>query len=104
MTRSCKKNRQKAEFLQAAFADLQQDGRVRHLRQQGMILAFDAVVDDAERAATFSRRFFCTALQHELLMRPIGRTVYMMPPYILEQDELSLLARKTKQVFEEVMA
>ncbi len=92
------------ECLHAGVADLPKDGVVRHFRQQGVILAFDAVVDDAERAATFSRRFFTTALQHELLMRPIGRTVYMMPPYILEQDELSLLARKTKQVFEEVMA
>ncbi|MBC3920185.1 adenosylmethionine--8-amino-7-oxononanoate transaminase [Undibacterium sp. CY18W] len=98
------KNRVKAEFLNAAFADIKNDARVRHFRQQGMIIAFDAVVDDAERAATFSRRFFTTALKHELLMRPIGRTVYMMPPYILEQDEMSLLARKTRQVFEEVMA
>ncbi|MCH8621814.1 adenosylmethionine--8-amino-7-oxononanoate transaminase [Undibacterium sp. TS12] len=98
------KNRHKAEFLHAAFAELKQDERILHFRQQGMILAFDAVVDDAERTATFSRRFFATALKHELLMRPIGRTVYMMPPYILEQDELSLLARKTRQVFEEVMA
>ncbi len=90
--------------MNAAFADLKNDVRVRHFRQQGMIIAFDAVVDDAERAATFSRRFFASALKHELLMRPIGRTVYMMPPYILEQDEMSLLAHKTQQVFEEVMA
>lgn len=98
------KNRVKAEFLNTAFADLKNDVRVRHFRQQGMILAFDAVVDDAERAATFSRRFFAAALKQELLMRPIGRTVYMMPPYILEQDEMSLLAHKTRLVFEEVMA
>ncbi|MFZ6768368.1 adenosylmethionine--8-amino-7-oxononanoate transaminase [Undibacterium sp. Di26W] len=98
------KNRVKAAFLNAAFAELKTDTRVRHFRQQGMIIAFDAVVDDAERATTFSRRFFAAALKHELLMRPIGRTVYMMPPYILEQDEMSLLANKTKQVFEEVMA
>ncbi|MFZ6735253.1 adenosylmethionine--8-amino-7-oxononanoate transaminase [Undibacterium sp. Ji42W] len=98
------KNRVKAEFLNTAFADLKQDARVRHFRQQGMILAFDAVVDNAERAATFSRRFFAAALKQELLMRPIGRTVYMMPPYILEQDEMRLLAHKTRLVFEEVMA
>ncbi|MFZ6658481.1 adenosylmethionine--8-amino-7-oxononanoate transaminase [Undibacterium sp. TJN19] len=98
------RNRIKAEFLNTAFAGLKDDVRVRHFRQQGMILAFDAVLDDAERAATFSRRFFATALKHELLMRPIGRTVYMMPPYILEQDEMTLLANKTRQVFEEVMA
>ena len=36
-----------------------------------MIWAFDAVLDHAA-AATFSRRFFTTALEHELLLRPIG--------------------------------
>ena len=97
-------NARKAQQLAQAFAGLADDRRVRHVRQQGMIFAFDAVVDDAARAATFSARFFSTALQHELLMRPIGRSVYLMPPYILEAADLSLLAEKTMQVFDEAMA
>lgn len=97
-------NRRKAQMFADAFAPLRDDTRVRHVRQQGMIFAFDAIVDDAEKAATFSRRFFSAALQQELLMRPIGRSVYLMPPYILSDDEIALLAQKTMKVFEEVMA
>jgi adenosylmethionine-8-amino-7-oxononanoate aminotransferase len=97
-------NRRKAQLFADAFAPLRDDPRVRHVRQQGMIFAFDAIVDDAEKAATFSRRFFSAALQQELLMRPIGRSVYLMPPYILSDDEIALLAQKTMKVFEEVMA
>jgi adenosylmethionine-8-amino-7-oxononanoate aminotransferase len=97
-------NRRKAQMFADAFAPLRDDPRVRHVRQQGMIFAFDAIVDDAEKAATFSRRFFSAALQQELLMRPIGRSVYLMPPYILSDDEIALLAQKTMKVFEEVMA
>lgn len=37
-------------------------------------------------------------------MRPIGRSVYLMPSYILSDDEIALLAQKTMKVFEEVMA
>lgn len=97
-------NVQKSQMIAKAFARLKDDARVKHVRQQGMIFAFDAIVDDAERASTFSRRFFSAALQQELLMRPIGRSVYLMPPYILSEEEITLLAQKTMNVFEEVMA
>ncbi len=56
-----------------------------------MILAFDAIEPDAARAASFSRRFFSTAVENELLLRPIGRTVYLMPPYVLDDEEIALL-------------
>ncbi|MCU6434834.1 adenosylmethionine--8-amino-7-oxononanoate transaminase [Undibacterium sp. Jales W-56] len=97
------KNRLTAQAINDAFASLRNDPRVRHVRQQGMIFAFDAVIDDAERAATFSRRFFAAALKQELLLRPIGRTVYLMPPYILDPQEIALLTSKTLQVFNAVM-
>ena len=72
-------------------------------RQRGMIWAFDAVIDDAAAAATFSRRFFSAALEQELLLRPIGRTVYLMPPYILDDAEIDTLAARTQAVFEQVI-
>lgn len=97
-------NRQKAAQLSAALSPLASDERARHFRQRGMIWAFDAVVNEANQAATFSRRFFAAALQRGLLLRPIGRTVYLMPPYILSDDEITLLAQRTCETFNEVMA
>ena len=64
-----------------------------------MIWAFDAVTDDP----AFSRKFFATALQHELLLRPIGKTVYLMPPYILDDEEIAGLAARMQTVFEQVL-
>jgi adenosylmethionine-8-amino-7-oxononanoate aminotransferase len=96
-------NKVRAERLCAALAPLAADERVSHFRQRGMIWAFDAVEPDAARAATFSRRFFATALESELLLRPIGRTVYLMPPYILNDEETDGLAARTRQVFDAVM-
>jgi adenosylmethionine-8-amino-7-oxononanoate aminotransferase len=97
-------NKVRAAKLTAALAPLAGHERVRHFRQAGMIWAFDAVEPDAARAATFSRRFFSAALENELLLRPIGRTVYLMPPYILSDDETSGLAERTRRVFEAVIA
>ncbi len=97
-------NRRKAHELTEALLPLATDERVWHFRRRGMIWAFDAVIDEPGRAATFSRRFFTAALQRGLLLRPIGRTVYLMPPYILNDEEISQLAQRTRATFEEVMA
>lgn len=93
------RNRERAARLSAALAPLATHARVRHFRQRGMIWAFDAVTDDP----AFSRKFFATALQHELLLRPIGKTVYLMPPYILDDEEIAGLAARTQTVFEQVL-
>jgi adenosylmethionine---8-amino-7-oxononanoate aminotransferase len=92
-------NRVRAQRLTHALAPLANHERVRHFRNRGMIWAFDAVDVDA----SFSRRFFASALEHEVLMRPIGPTVYMMPPFILDDDETDLLAARTLAVFEHVL-
>lgn len=98
------RNRARAERLTAALAPLANHERVKNFRQRGMIWAFDAVEPDAERASTFSRRFFASAVENELLLRPIGRTVYLMPPYVLNDEEIDGLAARTRTVFESVIA
>lgn len=97
------RNKTLATTIADTMAPFKQDARIRHVRQCGMIWAFDAVVDDADKAATFSRRFFTEALQEELLLRPIGRTVYLMPPYILTTDDVAMLGERIGKVFERVM-
>ncbi len=57
---------------------------VLNLRQRGMIIAFDVNTD----APGFSRRYFADCLSRGLLLRPIGTTVYFMPPYVLEEREM----------------
>jgi adenosylmethionine-8-amino-7-oxononanoate aminotransferase len=96
-------NRVRAEQITQALAPLAQHERVRHFRQRGMIWAFDAVEPDQQAASTFSRRFAAAAAAQELLLRPIGGTVYMMPPYILGDDDIDLLATRTLAVFEQTI-
>jgi adenosylmethionine-8-amino-7-oxononanoate aminotransferase len=64
-----------------------------------MIAAFDVEPVTVEG---FSRRFFTQALENELLLRPIGRTVYWMPPYIASADELAWLGKTTLHVLDSV--
>jgi adenosylmethionine-8-amino-7-oxononanoate aminotransferase len=53
-----------------------------------MIAAFDVATDDQH----FSRKFYRAALEREALIRPIGNTVYLMPPYIIDDSEIDHLA------------
>ncbi|MPW19507.1 adenosylmethionine--8-amino-7-oxononanoate transaminase [Paraburkholderia sp. CNPSo 3157] len=97
-------NATKSAALRAALEPLAQHAHVRNLRQRGTIIAFDAEIEDAHAAKTFSRRFFENALKRELLLRPIGTTVYLMPPYILDDEEIALLAERTRAAFEATLA
>ena len=78
-----------ASQLSVAFAPLTAHPRVRHARHIGMIWAWD--IEGA--APDFSRRYHQHALANGVLLRPIGRTVYAMPPYVMNEDEVAHLAR-----------
>jgi adenosylmethionine-8-amino-7-oxononanoate aminotransferase len=93
-------NKARSRKLTEALAPLANHERTKNFRNRGMIWAFDAV----DAAPDFSRRFFTEATRNELLLRPIGSTVYLMPPYILSDEEIGGLAERTLTVFEKVIA
>ena len=86
----------RAQMLAAALAPLADHPNVRYLRQRGMIIAFDVDTDDSG----FSRRFYRAALANEALIRPIGSTVYLMPPYIVSDEEIAHLGHVTQRALE----
>jgi adenosylmethionine-8-amino-7-oxononanoate aminotransferase len=45
-----------------------------------------------QKILIFGCKFYRAALQRELLLRPLGNTLYFMPPYILDDDEAVILA------------
>ena len=85
------RNREKTSHLSAAAKEISEHPRVKHFRNTGMIWAFDVECHDS----AFARKFYQAALNHELLLRPIGNTVYFMPPYIIDNDEMRLLVKRT---------
>ncbi len=77
------KNLEKAQRWDVVFAELAQHPKVKNYRRTGMIWAFDVI----DAAPGFAQRFFAAALEQALLLRPIGNTVYFMPPYCLSDEE-----------------
>ena len=94
------RNRVFAKAMTEALQPLAQDPRIANFRQTGMIWACDAVIDGQPG---FSRRFAAEAARNELLLRPIGNTIYLMPPYILAPQDAAWLAERIRCTFDAVM-
>ena len=92
-------NRLRAMKIAAALAPLANHPQVRHLRQRGMIFAFDVECADPN----FSRRYYRAALARNALIRPLGNTIYLMPPYILDDSEIAHLSKATIDALEDAL-
>ncbi|HWU66998.1 MAG TPA: adenosylmethionine--8-amino-7-oxononanoate transaminase [Methylophilus sp.] len=83
-------NQRTAQTLLAAVNEYDFDRQ--HIRQRGMITAFEVSTDNPQ----FARDCYAAALKHGLLLRPIGNTVYWMPPYCLTEADVSHLVQTTR--------
>ncbi len=92
------RNRALAAHMAAATAALADHPHVTDVRQRGMILAIEFARDKARRTPypwqeRRGLRIYRHALERGALLRPLGPVVYFMPPYVIEPDEIDLLAR-----------
>ena len=82
-------NREKSAEFTSILGEVAAHPDVRHFRQRGMIWAFDVV----NAKPGFAARFHQKALAHGVFIRPIGNTVYVMPPYVTEPPQMVQLAQ-----------
>lgn len=92
-------NQQLARRISATLAPISAHPRVRHARHMGMIWAWD--VDCA--LPDFALRYHAAALRHGLLLRPIGHTLYCMPPYVLDDEAVAHLGRAALAALEDCL-
>jgi adenosylmethionine-8-amino-7-oxononanoate aminotransferase len=77
----------KAARFDAIARPLAAHPAVRHWRRLGMIWAFEV----AGAGRDFPRAAAELAMQRHALLRPIGDTVYFMPPYVAGEEEFAVL-------------
>ena len=91
-------NRRLTEVMHAAVAELEEHPHVAEIRQTGMILAIEMAPDHSRRREypwqeRRGLRVYQHALSQGVLLRPLGNVVYFMPPYVINEDEIALMAR-----------
>jgi adenosylmethionine-8-amino-7-oxononanoate aminotransferase len=92
------RNQVTAARLAECVAHLRDHPHVAEIRQRGVILAIEVVKDRATREPfpwqeRRGLRIYRHALERGALIRPLGTTVYFMPPYVIEPEQIELLAR-----------
>jgi adenosylmethionine-8-amino-7-oxononanoate aminotransferase len=91
-------NQQKSRTMRQAVAELDDHPHVADIRQHGMILAIEMVKDKMTKEAyPWQERRGLKVYQHGLaqgvLLRPLGNVTYFMPPYIINDEEIELMAK-----------
>ncbi|WP_439542208.1 adenosylmethionine--8-amino-7-oxononanoate transaminase [Hyphomicrobium sp.] len=76
-----------AEMQEAALHALS-DPRFENPRRLGSITAVDLKVADQGYLATVGLRLRAHALSKGVLLRPLGNTIYVLPPYCITENEL----------------
>ena len=84
-------NRIKAQYLNRVSEPITSHPKVKNFRNCGMIWAFEVETSDP----AFSGKFFQAALKQGLLLRPLENTVYFMPPYVINEQEMDMLVTGT---------
>lgn len=84
-------NRTRSAQLSSRCRKIAQHPRVRQFRNTGMIWAFEVATKDP----LFPQKFYRSALDRGLLLRPLGNTVYFMPPYVITEEHMDILVEGT---------
>ena len=84
-------NRIKAQYFNRVSEPITSHPKVKNFRNCGMIWAFEVETSDP----AFSGKFFQAALKQGLLLRPLENTVYFMPPYVINEQEMDMLVTGT---------
>jgi adenosylmethionine-8-amino-7-oxononanoate aminotransferase len=65
---------------------------IENLRQQGVILAFEVVDEgDSSYFNSLRDRIWQFFIERGLLLRPLGNTIYILPPYCITDEELDMV-------------
>ncbi len=94
--------RELAKMQAAALAQVQIDPRFRAIRQCGTIAAFDLATDTGGYLADVALPLRVACLKRGVLMRPLGATIYVMPPYCTTEQDLDNVYAAISDAVDEV--
>ncbi|MDE2420360.1 MAG: adenosylmethionine--8-amino-7-oxononanoate transaminase [Gammaproteobacteria bacterium] len=97
------KNQQLIMTMQNELAKLNDHPNIRHVRQTGMIGAFEFVQANGQPYPAHDARgrlIAQFAMSKGILLRPIGHQVYMIPPYCITSDEIKHIIDVARQAVE----
>lgn len=96
--KTAKRRKEIEKAHQGFIAKIAVHKRVKEARSLGVILAVDLAIP-MDRYGSLRDELYQFFLERGLLIRPLGNTIYLLPPYVITENELE----KCYSVFEEVL-
>ena len=86
----CQERIVRIAYQQSLFADrLSDHPKVQNARSLGTIMALDIKTDEDTSYFNSKRnRLYTFFLDKDILLRPLGNTLYILPPYVIKEGEL----------------
>ena len=78
---------------------IRQHPKVKNLRQLGVIFAFELDVE-MERYGDLRNRLFSHFMEAGVFLRPLGNTIYILPPYITPDEQLQKIYSSIEMALE----
>lgn len=93
------KNKELSEFIISVIEELREFEFVANMRYKGMVFAFDLIGFEGRRVGL---EVFEAGLKLGILLRPLGNTIYFMPPYVITPDQISYVFKSLKTILKQI--
>lgn len=82
--------------------ELESLSNIEKIRYKGLILAFDVLTEEETNYANpLKVRLYKDFLKRDVLLRPLGNVIYVLPPSVIKDNELSLIYDTILEVLKE---
>jgi adenosylmethionine-8-amino-7-oxononanoate aminotransferase len=75
---------------------------ISDIRYRGTIMAFDKDVADGGYTSSLRDVITSRLLSKQVYLRPLGNTVYLMPPYCLTAEQMEMVQNAVLNVLKEL--
>jgi len=93
--------RQIGAWHQSFESEISDHSAVASTRRIGVIFALDLDLP-MERYGELRDRFYRFFLNQGVYLRPLGKTIYFLPPYVIRREELHKVYQATKKLLDEL--
>jgi adenosylmethionine-8-amino-7-oxononanoate aminotransferase len=100
----CQENIQRISDKHRKFREeIRDHHRITEVRSLGTIMALELRTDEnSNYMNSIRKKIYSSFLDRNILLRPLGNVIYILPPYIIQDEELEFIYRSISEFLKEV--
>ncbi|WP_258099042.1 adenosylmethionine--8-amino-7-oxononanoate transaminase [Marinoscillum pacificum] len=104
LKKSCQEDIARIEASHKAYVEsFVANEKVDEIRYRGTILAIELKADDAGYTSDIKERIYDYFMERNMLLRPLGNVIYIIPPYIVTNQELNKMYKAIDAFLKELL-